>query len=192
MVSKPKSKMDRIRLSNSFDVIGNLEKEMEEDIEVRLRTTTTFLEAFEKVVSSRDKGKGKLNASPTDRGLFSSGWAMKLLSWNVRGLNMPLKQKEVRKVVRRLNLSIVCLVETRVKVDNFPRIVASMLPGWKVINDYSQHYLGKIWICCLMIYMSKLLLEKLYLRILAFPGCCLVSMNQILGPKEGSCCRNCS
>jgi hypothetical protein len=147
MVSKPKGKMDRIRLSNSFDVIGNLEKEMEEDIEVRLRTTTTFLEAFEKVVSSRDKGKGKLNASPTDRGLFSSGWAMKLLSWNVRGLNMPLKQKEVRKVVRRLNLSIVCLVETRVKVDNFPQIVASMLPGWKVINDYSQDYLGKIWIC---------------------------------------------
>jgi hypothetical protein len=66
--SKPKSKMGRIQLSNSFDVIGNLEKEMEEDIEVRLRTPTTFCEVFEKVVSSRDKGKGKLNASPTDRG----------------------------------------------------------------------------------------------------------------------------
>jgi hypothetical protein len=71
--SKPKSKMDRIRLSNSFDVRGNLEKEIEEDIEVRLRTTTTFLEAFEKVVSSRDKGKGKLNASPTDRGFSPLG-----------------------------------------------------------------------------------------------------------------------
>jgi exonuclease III len=72
---------------------------------------------------------------------------MKLLSWNVRGLNMPLKQKEVRKVVRRLNLSIVCLVETRIKVDNFSQIVASMLPSWEVINNYSQHYLRKIWIC---------------------------------------------
>jgi len=124
---------------------------------------------------------------------------MKLLSWNVRGLNMPLTQKEVRKVVRRLNLAIVCLVETRVKVDNFPRIVASMLPGWKVINNYSQHYLGKIWICwdpggyVLEPYdtYEHLLLAKLYLRILAFPGCCLVSMDQILGLKEGSCCRNC-
>jgi hypothetical protein len=71
--SKPKSKIDRIRLSNFFDVMGNLEKEMEEDIEVRLRTPTTFLEVFEKVVSSRDKGKGKLNASPTDRGFSPPG-----------------------------------------------------------------------------------------------------------------------
>jgi hypothetical protein len=65
--SKPKSKMDRIRLLNSFDVIGNLEKEMEEDKEVRMRTPTTFLEVFEKAVSFRDKGKGNLNASPVDR-----------------------------------------------------------------------------------------------------------------------------
>jgi exonuclease III len=68
---------------------------------------------------------------------------MKILSWNVRGLNMPLKQKEVR----RLNLSIVCLVETLVKIENFPQIVASMLSGWEVVNNYSKHYLGKIWIC---------------------------------------------
>jgi hypothetical protein len=43
--------MDRIRLLNSFDVIGNLEKEMEEDKEVRMRTPTTFLEVFEKAFS---------------------------------------------------------------------------------------------------------------------------------------------
>jgi hypothetical protein len=72
---------------------------------------------------------------------------MKILSWNVRGLNMPLKQKEVRKLVRRLNLSIVCLGETLVKIENFPRIVASMLPSWEVVNNYSKHYLWKIWIC---------------------------------------------
>jgi hypothetical protein len=65
--SKPNSKMDRIRLLNSFDVIGNLEMEMEEDKEVRMRTPTTFLEVFEKAVSFRDKGKGNLNASPVDR-----------------------------------------------------------------------------------------------------------------------------
>jgi hypothetical protein len=37
---------------------------------------------------------------------------MNILFWNVRELNMPLKQKEVRKMVR---ISILCLVETRVK-----------------------------------------------------------------------------
>jgi exonuclease III len=54
---------------------------------------------------------------------------MNILFRNVRGLNMPLKQKEVRKMVRRLIISILCVVETRVKQENFSKIVVSMLPG---------------------------------------------------------------
>jgi exonuclease III len=54
---------------------------------------------------------------------------MNLLFWNVRGLNMPLKQNEVRKMVKRLRISILCLVETRVRQENFLRIISSMLPG---------------------------------------------------------------
>jgi hypothetical protein len=60
---------------------------------------------------------------------------------------MPLKQKEIKKMVSRLKISILCLVETRVKKENFSRIVADMLPGWEVVNNYSKHCLGKIWIC---------------------------------------------
>jgi hypothetical protein len=60
---------------------------------------------------------------------------------------MPLKQKEIKKMVSRLQISILCLVETRVKKENFSRIVADMLPGWEVVNNYSKHCLGKIWIC---------------------------------------------
>lgn len=44
-------------------------------------------------------------------------------------------------------ISILCLVETRVKMDNYPKVAGSMLPGWKIINNYSKHCLGKIWIC---------------------------------------------
>jgi exonuclease III len=72
---------------------------------------------------------------------------MNILFRNVRGLNMPLKQKEVRKMVRKLRISILCLVETRVKQENFSKIVVSMLPGWEVINNYSAHILGRIWVC---------------------------------------------
>jgi hypothetical protein len=39
------------------------------------------------------------------------------------------------------------VVKTRVKKDNFSRIAAAMLPGWEVVNNYSKHCLGKIWIC---------------------------------------------
>jgi hypothetical protein len=38
-------------------------------------------------------------------------------------------------------------VETRVKQENFLKIVVSMLPGWEMINNYSAHILGMIWVC---------------------------------------------
>jgi exonuclease III len=54
---------------------------------------------------------------------------MKLLSWNIRGLNMPLTQKEIRKMILSHRISILCVVETRVKLHNFPKVASSMLPG---------------------------------------------------------------
>lgn len=43
---------------------------------------------------------------------------MRLFSWNVRGLNDPLKQAEVLRIARDLQLDICCFVETRVKEVN--------------------------------------------------------------------------
>jgi 16S rRNA U516 pseudouridylate synthase RsuA-like enzyme len=40
---------------------------------------------------------------------------------------MPLKHKEIRKMVNRLGVSVLCLVETRVKQFNFDRSVSSMV-----------------------------------------------------------------
>jgi len=72
---------------------------------------------------------------------------MKVLSWNIRGLNNPLKQKEIRRLVRSLNISVVCLDETRVQECNALSILGSMFPGWKFFNNYSMHRLGKVWLC---------------------------------------------
>jgi exonuclease III len=33
---------------------------------------------------------------------------MKILSWNIRGLNMPLKQKEIRKLIFQHKIYSVC------------------------------------------------------------------------------------
>jgi hypothetical protein len=38
-------------------------------------------------------------------------------------------------------------VETRVKLENLPKVAHYMLLGWEVINNYCKHCLGKIWIC---------------------------------------------
>jgi exonuclease III len=72
---------------------------------------------------------------------------MKILIWNIRGFNIPFKQQEVRKEVKRLNVNIICLVETRVKKDKAQNIKNAVLTGWNLIHNYDMHWLGRIWVC---------------------------------------------
>ena len=72
---------------------------------------------------------------------------IKLVAWNIRGLNDPLKQKELRSVVRVHSLSIVCILETRVKASNMDRICTSILHGWGFLHNYDHALLGRIWVC---------------------------------------------
>lgn len=70
----------------------------------------------------------------------------KLLVWNVRGFNRPLKQHEVRKMIVAYGLNIICLLETRVQKENSSAILSRMLSGWRWFSNYSSHRLGRIWI----------------------------------------------
>jgi exonuclease III len=72
---------------------------------------------------------------------------MNILICNIRGLNMPLKQKGVTKMIKQFKVSILCLVETRVKQENCLKIKAAMIPSWGLIHNYSSHRLGRIWVC---------------------------------------------
>jgi hypothetical protein len=72
---------------------------------------------------------------------------MNMLIWNVRGLNHPSKQKEVLSIVRTKQISIVCLVENKVKESHAVQICSSMLPNWDCQFNYGKHYLGRIWVC---------------------------------------------
>lgn len=38
--------------------------------------------------------------------------------WNIRGLDDPIKSKEVRKLVREKDISVLALLETRVRKHN--------------------------------------------------------------------------
>jgi exonuclease III len=72
---------------------------------------------------------------------------MKVLSWNIRGLNKAFKQREIRKVIRLWKISILCLVETKVRQENMDRVISNTLPGWEVLHNYGAHCYGRIWIC---------------------------------------------
>lgn len=125
--------------------------------------------------------------------------SMRILIWNIRGFNIPFKQQEVRKEVKRLNVNIICLVETRVKKDKAQNIKNAVLPGWNLIHNYDMHWLGRIWVCwdpgitsiklyCLL--MSKWLPARLIMALMGALGFCPLSMGLIRVRIEGSSCRN--
>ena len=70
---------------------------------------------------------------------------MNILVWNVRGLNHPLKQKEVVSRIRKLNISLVCLLETRVKMPKMQEIMGKMFAGWSCVHNYEYARNGRIW-----------------------------------------------
>jgi hypothetical protein len=50
-------------------------------------------------------------------------------------------------LIRRLNISILCLVETKVRNENMDRVVSAMVLGWEVLHNYGAHCYGRIWVC---------------------------------------------
>ena len=81
---------------------------------------------------------------------------MTMLVWNVRGFNDPLKQKAVVSRIRKLKISLVCLLETRVKENNMMPIFSRHFQGWQLFQNYSNDAKnGRIW----MIWNSSLQLK---------------------------------
>lgn len=72
---------------------------------------------------------------------------MNFLIWNVRGLNHPSKQREVKSMIKNNKIGLVCLVETRVKDAKANLIRSSIVPDWGYAYNYEKHFLGRIWVC---------------------------------------------
>lgn len=69
---------------------------------------------------------------------------MKLVVWNIRGLNDLFKQKEVTSFVRRVKVSLICLLETRVKVEKAEKIKENFVPRWRFLHNYDNHHLTEL------------------------------------------------
>jgi len=50
-------------------------------------------------------------------------------------------------MVKTLNISILCLVETKLRHEHMDRIVSGLVPGWEVLHNYEAYCYGRIWIC---------------------------------------------
>lgn len=61
---------------------------------------------------------------------------IKLASWNVRGLNNPTKQVALRKFIHANSLSLVGIVESKIRKENMSSSMMCCLPsGWEFIHN---------------------------------------------------------
>ncbi|KAM3290756.1 hypothetical protein P3S67_019045 [Capsicum chacoense] len=66
-----------------------------------------------------------------------------IISCNVRGLNAPNKQKEVKILCNEENVSLIGLLETKKKIDT---MTDNMFAGWSYVTNLEELYNGRIWI----------------------------------------------
>jgi exonuclease III len=72
---------------------------------------------------------------------------MNFLIWNVRGLNHPSKQREVKSLINIHKIGLICLIETRVKENKAEKIRDAIASDWDFVFNYEKHFLGRIWVC---------------------------------------------
>ncbi|XP_019195665.1 PREDICTED: uncharacterized protein LOC109189506 [Ipomoea nil] len=65
-------------------------------------------------------------------------------TWNVRGLNQPLKQKEVWDFVWNNKLSVIALLETKLSIEKADLFVKNRKNGWKLATNFHDTVGGRI------------------------------------------------
>ena len=72
---------------------------------------------------------------------------MTILIWNVKGLNKPSMQPEIRRKIQKLKLDFVILLETRVKQASFQYVASSIVPnGWMESSNLNEGSSAHIWV----------------------------------------------
>lgn len=71
---------------------------------------------------------------------------MYLAIWNIRGLIGPVKQAEIRNLIRVNRLCCVGILEMKASPAQFPSISSGLVPGWIWIANYEHSDKGRIWI----------------------------------------------
>lgn len=66
------------------------------------------------------------------------------LVWNVRGLNSPQKQKDIRSLLLEWKVGLVCLVETKIKPSNFDKVYQCLFQGWCISSNFNYVKGGRI------------------------------------------------
>ena len=70
----------------------------------------------------------------------------KFACWNIRGLNAPIKQREVRHLILQNNIDFRAVLETKVGFHNLSRVTSNILRDWEYDNNNGVCSNGRIWV----------------------------------------------
>jgi len=69
-----------------------------------------------------------------------------MVRWNVRGLNWPNKQEDVKLFLHTNKVGLVGLLETKVKPPTVDHIASKIFMGWKWQHNFYLKPKGRIWV----------------------------------------------
>lgn len=72
---------------------------------------------------------------------------LKLAAWNVRGLNDLVRQVEVRNFVASNKISLMVIIETKVKFSSSSVVMKKIRTDWGWAHNYDRAYNGRLWVC---------------------------------------------
>ena len=70
----------------------------------------------------------------------------RICSWNIRGLNWPNKQEDVKIFLQEKHIGILGLLETKVKEKNVDRIATRLFQGWQWQHNFHLNAQWRIWV----------------------------------------------
>ena len=82
-----------------------------------------------------------------------------IASWNVRGLNWPNKQEDVKLLLQFNNIGLVGLLETKIKRHKVEYTASNIFCGWDWVNNYDISN-GRIWVAWKPSSYTLTILEK--------------------------------
>ncbi|PSS19303.1 Endonuclease, partial [Actinidia chinensis var. chinensis] len=69
---------------------------------------------------------------------------MILFFWNIRGFNLPLKQNGVLKYLKRNNIAVMGILETKLNHQSLDWLARNKFLGWRMESNFSHHPNGRI------------------------------------------------
>ncbi|XP_062114319.1 uncharacterized protein LOC133825382 [Humulus lupulus] len=68
----------------------------------------------------------------------------RIMAWNIRGLNNPKKQVEIKQLIWNMKIGLVGLLETMVKTQKLGEVYIRMFSGWCFSSNNAWHKGGRI------------------------------------------------